>query len=274
MERTCWLLYEEQDYEKNRDFAALMAEEGAKRGFRIVPVFTGSLDPIASPWPEAVFSRQRDSGVSRRLEALGMTVLNNSKVCDLCNDKRKTHAFLQGLPQMELLSQENLHALSPSAFPLVVKPACGHGGDRVTLVRNEAERQTALARIAPEPVMQQALASGAGRDLRVYVLFGQIVAGVMRTAQDGFLSNFKQGGSVSLHTLAPEEQALAQRVLRRFQDAGAPLCFAGIDLLYHQGRPVVGEVEDVVGSRMLYRVSEMNIVGMFLEGVARRLSKE
>ena len=45
----------------------------------------------------------------------------------------------------------------------------------------------------------------------------------------------------------------------------------GVDLLYEDYGPVVGEVEDVVGSRMLYRVSDLDVVGLYLDEIRRRI---
>jgi hypothetical protein len=42
-------------------------------------------------------------------------------------------------------------------------------------------------------------------------------------------------------------------------------------MLYHHGAPVLGEVEDVVGSRMLYQTSNLDIAALYLDGVAARL---
>ena len=117
----------------------------------------------------------------------------------------------------------------------------------------------------------QSVVKRPGRDLRVYVLFGQIVAGVMRTAQSGVVSNYKRGGNVELHALTREERQLVEEVIARFNAAGAPLCFAGVDLLYEDYGPVIGEVEDVVGSRMLYRVSDLDIVGLYLDEIRQRI---
>lgn len=159
-------------------------------------------------------------------------------------------------------------------YPLVLKPACRHGGDRVALVDGADEWLAAAALIRPEPMLEQRVVTCAGRDLRVYTLGGEIVAGVMRTARDGVVSNFKRGGDVALHAPDQEERALVDAVLRRFDEAGAPLAFAGVDLLYDGGRPVVGEVEDVVGSRMLYKVSDIDVADRYLAYVAARLNGE
>ena len=48
---------------------------------------------------------------------------------------------------------------------------------------------------------------------------------------------------------------------------------AGVDLLYDHGQPVVGEVEDVVGSRMLYKTSDIDIVSLFLNGLFDKTTK-
>ena len=38
--------------------------------------------------------------------------------------------------------------------------------------------------------------------------------------------------------------------------------------MYHNGVPVINEIEDVVGSRMLYATHDMDIVAMFVEYIA------
>ena len=200
---------------------------------------------------------------------MGVPVFNNSRVCAICNDKRLTHQFLSGLPmpQTVFLPYGQTQPPPGTRWPVIVKPACSHGGDRVALVHNAREWQAAVAAIQPEPVLQQAVVSQPGRDLRVYVLHGRILAGVMRTAREGVVSNFKRGGQVELHTLTPQERALAEAVILRFSRADAPLHMAGIDFLYDGGAPVVGEVEDVVGSRMLYQTSDIDIVSLYLQGL-------
>ncbi|MCL1854254.1 MAG: ATP-grasp domain-containing protein [Clostridia bacterium] len=205
---------------------------------------------------------------------MDIPVFNSASVCEICNDKRRTRQFLSGLPMLKseyLLSGGVLTPPRLSAYPLVIKPAQGHGGDRVSLVHDEDQWREAVGAIFPQPVIQQQLAAGAGRDLRVYVVFGEIVAGVMRRAQDGFLCNYKKGGHAALHNLSAPERSLAMEVIARFQANNAPLSFAGIDFLYHHGGPVISEVEDVVGSRMLYQVSDINIAGLFLDGIQRAL---
>ena len=48
--------------------------------------------------------------------------------------------------------------------------------------------------------------------------------------------------------------------------------FAGIDLIFHEGRPVLNEIEDVVGSRMLYAHTDLDIQELFLDHAERELN--
>ncbi|HNW87311.1 MAG TPA: ATP-grasp domain-containing protein [Candidatus Limiplasma sp.] len=284
--KTGWLLYEESDLAKNRDFAAYVEKQAVKLGLGMATVLTAQLTlgvreggqlllqkDGRDQLPDFVLSRQRDALISAQFERLGIPVFNSSLVCSLCNDKRATHQFLAGLPMLRTRFVSHRRAVAPAegAYPVVVKPAQGHGGEHVALVNNEYEWRDAVDEILPHDIVEQQVASEAGSDLRVYVLFGKIIAGVMRTASRGIVSNYKLGGNVAAHTLTEEERALAESVIGRFDAAGAPLSFAGVDFLYHQGHPVLSEVEDVVGSRMLYKVSKTDIISDFLEGVRTRI---
>ena len=278
-----WLLYDDPDYAVNQGFARMMHERGEERGLIIETVLlseiTLCMDSQGTPFckrngqiekPQAILSRQRDALISEHFERMGVPVFNNSRVCAICNDKRKTHQFLQGLPMPDslFLSPYQKEPSQDTRFPVILKPACSHGGDRVSLVANEAEWLEVMQKISPEPALQQAVVSDAGRDLRVYILGGKILAGVMRTAREGVVSNFKKGGQVELHELTEEERSLANQVIQRFRQAGAPLIMAGVDMLYDHGHPLIGEIEDVVGSRMLYQTSDIDIVALYLDEIS------
>ena len=287
MMKTLWLLYDDIDYAVNQGFARMLQERGEPLGLSVQAVVLSQLalgmDENGQPTckrngesarPDGILSRQRDSLISEHFERMRIPVFNNSTVCRICNDKRITYQFLQGLPmpQTVFLSPTQKEPPAGTVFPVVVKPSCSHGGDRILVVNNEEEWREAAGRILPEPALQQAVVTEAGQDLRVYVLGGKILAGVMRTARTGVVSNFKQGGHVALHELTDAERELAQSVIDRFETAGAPLHMAGVDLLYDHGHPVIGEVEDVVGSRMLYNTSDIDIAALYLEHIAKMLN--
>ena len=193
--KTGWLLYDECDYQRNRMFAAHFQKTGRACGISLAVVLTKDMERAAAENPDFVVSRQRNPQLNATLEAMGIPVFNNARVSEICNDKRNTHRFLSGLPLMKTTFISYTMPYTPDVldYPLVVKPAFGHGGDRVTPVYEKAELEQALQSIAPLPALVQEMASEAGSDLRVYILFGQIVAAVMRRAKSGIVSNFKRG---------------------------------------------------------------------------------
>ena len=289
MSKTCWLLYDAPDLAVNRDYAALMQKTGLRYDLAIEAVtlqeLTFGMDAAGQPTllrngqpsrPDAVLSRMRVDWISEHMERMGIPVFNNSKVCRICNDKRRTHLFLQGLPMAETVFLDGSCGITsaPASYPRVLKPADGHGGESVQLIADQIAWQEAAGKLLADhhrPALHQAVVNQPGRDLRVYVLFGQILAGVLRTAKAGVVSNFKLGGSVELHPLTNAERTLAGAVIQRFEATGAPLCMAGVDLLYTEDGPVISEVEDVVGSRMLYQVSDIDLVDLYLSGIAQRI---
>jgi glutathione synthase/RimK-type ligase-like ATP-grasp enzyme len=106
------------------------------------------------------------------------------------------------------------------------------------------------------------------QDLRVYVIGREIIAAVLRTAKEGFKSNFSLGGEVCLYRLSEEERALVDIIIRQF-DFG----LVGIDFIIgDDGELIFNEIEDVVGSRMLYRCSDINIVEKYLRFILECLS--
>lgn len=271
--KTGWLLYDAGDFDVNRTFVSHIREKGRAVGLALEPVLTEALSFPPGNMPDFIISRQRDHRLNERFEEQNVPVFNSSRVSEICNDKRNTRLFLQGLPQMKTICVDDEHPYDADSlsYPLVIKPAYGHGGDRVALVEDAIELQSALSAIRSSPALLQEPASDAGKDLRVYVLFGRIVAAVMRTAKEGIVSNFKRGGGVELHALTDAEEALARQVILRFAAQGAPLSFAGVDFLFHNGEPVVNEVEDVVGSRMLYKVSDIDVIDLYIREIAERL---
>ncbi len=284
----CWLLYDDGDLALNRGFAELLTAAAARRGVRAETIALSRLacgvaDGRPALWldgrrpdplPDFAISRQRSYLLSRQLELMGVRVFNPSEACRLCNDKRRTLQLMaaSGVPVLDTLFAPRADAGGlPEFYPAVVKPAASHGGDRVVLVRDRAERDRALAAIAPGDALVQRVADEPGKDVRVYALFGEPIAAVLRTAKDGIVSNFKRGGDVRRYELSADERALVARALAAFASAGAPLAFAGVDFLFDRGGWVLGETEDVVGCRMLYQTHNLDAADAYMAAVCRRV---
>ena len=105
-----------------------------------------------------------------------------------------------------------------------------------------------------------------GKDVRAYVMGGKIISMMQRMSRYDFRSNIGQGGTAQPYTLTDDETAMALRIASLF-DIG----LVGIDFIFHQGRLVFNEIEDAVGTRMLYALGEGDIVRDYLAFILRKL---
>ncbi len=257
---TVWLVYEKAGAERNREYINMHIERGKKRGIKFIPVLCDCGIPEGKPDLAVVRAMRPD--VSRQLEERGVRCVNCARVSEICNNKARTYEFLHEnnipvIPWVSALPQDSPPQIEK--YPVVIKPCCGHGGENVTLIHSDEEYEQARKKIAPDEYVIQPLATETGRDMRVYILGGEAVAAVLRSAKGDFRSNFSLGGEVEAKKLSHDELLLVKRVCELL-----PFDYCGIDIMYHNGTPVINEIEDVVGSRMLYATHDMDIVDMFV----------
>ncbi len=265
---TGWLVYEKEGAERNRTFIEMHMEKGKKYGIDFSLILCDDGLPEGNPGFAIVRAMRPD--ISRALEARSIPTFNNSKVSGICNNKARTYEYLaaNGIPVIPWVSAKS-DDIPPEIekYPAVIKPCCGHGGKNVTLIRNDAEYETARGAISPDEYVIQPLATTLGRDMRVYILGGKPVAAVLRIGDGDFRSNFSLGGKVEKKELSEEERGLIAKVCESLD-----FDYCGIDIMYHEGRPVINEIEDVVGARMLYATHpELDIVDMYLEYIVNKL---
>ncbi|MEN6471365.1 MAG: ATP-grasp domain-containing protein [Clostridiaceae bacterium] len=219
--------------------------------------------------PDFAVMRLREPLLSRQLECMGVKTFNSSAVCELTNDKRRTYQFAQtlGLPMMDTWFLTQNGAVPALPYPVVIKSARGFGGHEVRLAQSEFELREAMKSFSSEGAVAQSLASDAGKDLRVYVVGNKIACAMLRTSKGDFRSNFGLGGSAAPYALNARETDMVNRVLEHME-----LGLAGIDFVFHRGEAVFNEIEDVVGARMLYRYTEIDIVDRYVGHIAGALS--
>ncbi len=261
-----WLIYDKEGAARNRTFIDFWFSAAAKRGVDLELLFAE--DPLPEQNPDFAVVRTIDPALSFRLEGRGIRVYNPASVSETCNDKWKTYQLASRLgvpfPKTEYIPDP---AVMPSrTYPYVLKACAGHGGTQVFMVKNGEEEQIAKQALAGIPSVAQEPVSDLGKDLRVYVLGGEILAGMLRVSHTDFRSNFCLGGTAIPHALTEKERTIVEA----FTEA-LPLGLAGIDLIYHEGEPVFNEIEDVVGCRMLYSQTEIDPVALYLDWILERM---
>lgn len=266
--RRGWLIYDSKGAERNRWFIGeclrLAAEKGLSLGLKI---YDGA--PFESH-PDFALVRTISPALSADLQGAGARLFNSSAVSCLANDKWQTYLSAKAMGIVTLPTQLSACSKEDSSFgyPVVVKSRDGHGGAEVYKIDSQIEYQTFFKDHLAERYITQAFCSEVGKDLRVYVLGGRILAGVLRTSKVDFRSNFSLGGTVECIPV-PQE---IQKVVESLQEKYA-FDFVGIDFIRHEGQWVLNEIEDVVGSRMLYQTTSLDVARLYIEYVADVVKK-
>ncbi len=282
---TGWLIYRKQDAKRNQHYITFYEDACRKRGttiqlhyFEEFSYGTGPKGLVLSyggkpvEKPDFVVMRADVPLFSEHLEKMGFAVFNNAYLSLVANDKARTLdvAAKAGIPVPEsrLATKENSLLIGQElGYPLVIKPRDGHGGQDVLWVEDE-EALTELLKTYPHvSFLLQKPVSDLGKDLRVYVVGGEIIAAMLRVQTEDFRSNYCLGGSAVRYTLSSEEEQLVKRVIGLFI-----VPFAGFDFMFHEGQMILNEIEDVVGARMLYHLTDLDVVDLYVEYILRTIA--
>ena len=91
---------------------------------------------------------------------------------------------------------------------------------------------------------------------------------MLRISDKDFRSNFCLGGRAEVYNLSDEEREKVEKVIRLFD-----FDFVGIDFIFNNGKIVFNEIEDVVGSRMVYTYTDIDIVEMYVDYILEKVVK-
>ena len=257
------LVYTSADAEYNEWFIDHIIEEGRKCNLDIRLVLSDK-EEVPDNDIDFAIVRNRDSKLCKRLEENNIRCFNSSYVVNIGNDKWEMYKDFNaaGIPVMYTQRTK-------LPYPFVMKPVNGHGGENVYLIKNADEYERAIDANPDEKTGKfifQVPATEKGRDIRVYVVGGIILTAMERIAVDtekDFRSNYSLNGNAKEHALTDEELKLAAKVADHIKAD-----FVGIDLIYNNGRPVVNEIEDAVGTRMLYSLTDIDPVREFVAHIA------
>ena len=208
--------------------------------------------------------------VVNQFEAIGVPVLNGSQAIQVTRNKLSCIQMISrkdiDIPKTVIIRHpsELLSAVKAvDNFPVVLKLLSGTQGVGVMLIESmrtlEATLDT-LWSLGQDILIQECVKESLGRDLRVVVVGGKVVAAMRRQARIGdFRANFHRGGLATQITLTHEQEKVA---LEAAETVG--LQIAGVDLLESYGGPKVIEVNSSPGLEGIESVTGKNIAGEIL----------
>ena len=275
-----YILYSSADVPKNQWFISHMIEKAAEKNISLSLKLTADSIPADVDF---IINRSRNYSVCEFAENQKIPVFNSSHVTKIANDKDLTYREMEKisvpfLPYITVnISNPDqssyagiLSCASAFGYPFVSKPADGHGGNHVILIKDENDlikeldllTENSKTSYTYNKLIFQKCAATLGKDLRVYLLAGKIVCGILRESNNDFRANFSLGGKSKVHTLSYEEQELISKINDFF-----PSDLIGVDLIYDGAKPIFNEIEDAVGCRMLYANTDLDIIDMYLDHI-------
>jgi gamma-F420-2:alpha-L-glutamate ligase len=286
-----WLIYSNLDVEKNKRYIQFYLDEGKILNIDIKLILIENLvfGVKDNKWfityknkvikhPDFAICRTIYPLLNKQLEYMGIPVFNNSHIAEICNDKAKTYQYVAqlGIDMVDSSFCKNIlikNQIEMILEPTVIKAAAGHGGSQVFLMQPdisttvESTKTDIYNKLNGSDVVIQPLTGSKHQDLRVYIIGNEIIGSVLRTAREGFKSNFSLGGEVERYDLSSEESKLIRKIMDLF-DIG----MVGIDFIIgDKGELIFNEIEDVVGARMLYQCMDINLVGLYLKFIKARI---
>lgn len=234
----------------------IYTEKEAKRNSFAVKKFTENLDVFLVDEnyrgkADFVINRTNDYKIAEFYEDKGIRVFNPSSLSRLANDKQLCYEFMQehGIPVMPI---------NYEGVPAVKKKIDGKGGAEVFMINKKEPFEKGYVYQKPCDTL--------GKDLRVWVMGGEIICSILRESDSDFRSNFCLGGKATPYNLNDKETALVKKIISL---VGAD--YIGIDFLFHNGKLVFNEIEDTVGARMVYDKTDIDIIKLYCEFIKMSL---
>lgn len=252
-----WLIYDKFEAERNKRYIDFYFEKCKEKGIEIyLKIVEDGIE--LENLPDVAIVRTMNPALSEQLEKMGVRVCNSSFISRIANDKWNTYEYLseKGIPMPKTYLADEF--FSPPFYPMVLKPAAGKGGRDVQIVNNYGEFAEYRSRVKEKAIAQEVV-SDKGKDLRVYVVGNKIIKAMLRQSDKDFRSNFCLGGQASVYELSPWETEQVKRVMDCFD-----ISYAGLDFIFHNGKIIFNEMEDVVGARMLYTHTDVDIVEKYI----------
>ena len=100
----------------------------------------------------------------------------------------------------------------------------------------------------------------------MYVLNKSVITSIKRDNPNDYRNNFSLGGSVETYK-ASQEMVDAALKIAHLLDAD----FIGVDFLLTKDGFKIIEIEDPVGSRMVYKTTDIDIIAKYIEYVRNNI---
>ena len=230
---------------------------------------------------DAIIPRIRPSitfygcALTRQFEALNVYCLNSSTAITQSRDKLFSLQLLlqsgidiptTGFANSPLDTDDLIKMVGGS--PLIVKLLEGTQGKGVVLAETKKAAESvinAFKSLNANILVQEFIKEANGKDLRLFVIDGKVVAAIQREALPGeFRANIHLGGSASVIKPTAEEKKIAIRAAKAMD-----LRVAGVDIIRSSKGPLLLEVNSSPGLEGIESATNKDIAGEMIRAIEK-----
>ncbi|MFC5683374.1 30S ribosomal protein S6--L-glutamate ligase [Flavobacterium sp. MAHUQ-51] len=235
---------------------------------------------------DAIIPRIRPSitfygcSLTRQFEALNVFCLNSSTAITQSRDKLfSLQLLLQsgiGIPTTGFanspLDTDDLIKMVGGS-PLIIKLLEGTQGKGVVLAETKKAAESvinAFKSLNANILVQEFIKEANGKDLRLFVVDGKVVATIQREAMSGeFRANIHLGGTASVIKATSEEKKIAIKAAKAMD-----LRVAGVDIIRSSKGPLLLEVNSSPGLEGIETATNKDIAGEMIRAIEKNFKIE
>lgn len=260
-----------------------LKDEFSKRGVEVeiikntqvfAYIFEGNIK-ISLPKYDFVLYLDKDRYVAELLEKAGYKLYNSIDSIIKCDDKMLTHICLanEGIKMPTSISSTlcytdngNRDYLKPViekiGLPMIVKENYGSLGKQVYFAENYEQLLEIENKLIHVPhIFQEFVSSSKGKDYRIIVIGGKVVAYMKRENPNSYLSNLATGGTASKVKLPGNYLEIAEKCAKILG-----LDYCGVDILEGPNKePIVSEVNSNAFYEGIEKTTGVNVAGCYVE---------
>lgn len=268
--------------------AERLKEEFSKRGVEVeiikntqvfAYIFEGKTK-IDLPKFDFVLYLDKDRYVAGLLEKAGYKLYNSIDSIIKCDDKMLTHICLADhdikmpttisstLCYTDNGNRDYLKLVEAKiSLPMIVKEVYGSLGKQVYFAKNHEELLEIENKLIHVPhIFQEFISSSYGKDYRIIVIGGKVVAYMKRENPNSYLSNLAAGGTSSKIELSEEYLKVAEKCASILG-----LDYCGVDILEGpSGEPIVSEVNSNAFYEGIEKTTGVNVAGCYVDYLLKK----
>lgn len=235
---------------------------------------------------DAIIPRIRPSitfygcALTRQFEAMKVFCLNSAAAITQSRDKLFSLQLLlhhgvdiptTGFANSPLDTDDLIKMVGGS--PLIVKLLEGTQGKGVVLAETKKAAESvinAFKSLNANILVQEFIKEANGKDLRLFVVDGKVVAAIQREAAAGeFRANIHMGGTASVIKPTPEEKKIAIKAAKAMD-----LKVAGVDIIRSSKGPLLLEVNSSPGLEGIEGATNKDIAGEMIKAIEKNFKRQ